>query len=84
LRVQEKRELSDSGLILLVSKEFTLMTYTMEFQMGGLFAKLSIELNHQLLNGKMLLKLQRTTHSETLPILGKLLKLAKSQRWDLR
>jgi len=64
--------------------EFTLMTYMMEFQMDGLFARLLTEFNQMSLNGKMLLKLQRTTNLETHPTLVKLSKPAKSQKWDLR
>jgi len=84
LKVQEKRELSDNGLTRSVSMEFTLMTYMMEFQMDGLFARLLTELNQQSLNGKTSLKFQRTTNLETHPTLVKLSKPAKSQQWDLR
>jgi len=84
LKVQERRELSDSGLTPSISQEFTLMTYMMEFLMDGLFARLLTKFNQELLSGKMLLRFQRTINSETHPTLEKLSKDAKNQKWDLR
>jgi len=80
----EKRELSDFGLTPSIFQMSTLMIFMMDFLMDGLFAVLLTKFNQESLNGKMLLKLQRTTLLETHLTLVRPLRVANIRIWDLR